>query len=173
MLLKTNRRPSAALAAFVAAFEGGQSSDGRFHSYWDVHGRVWTQGYGRTGPSVTRESRSVSKATALRWLRSDLDAKYGATVRAVLRTIDLKLSQRQFDALVSIAYNVGPGILERDRSLGDALRRYAMSRTPIRRSAVASAFRLYDKAGGRRLAGLTRRRNAESRLWMGGRYDPS
>lgn len=173
MLLKTNRRPSAALAAFVAAFEGGASSDGKFRPYWDKDGGVWTQGYGRTGPTVGRHSPPVSKRTALRWLRSDLDAVYGAAVRRELRSMDLKVSQRQFDALVSIAYNVGPGILARGRSLGDALRVYASQHTAFPRARVANAFRLYDKAGGKRLAGLTRRRNAEARLWMGGRYDPS
>ena len=39
-----------------------------------------------------------------------------------------------------------------------------------RTEAVAAALLRYDRAGGRRLAGLTRRRQDERRLWLNGRY---
>lgn len=169
ILLRANRRPSAAIAALIATFEGGQSSDGKFRPYRDAVG-VWTIGYGHT-EGVGPHSATMTKAQALALLRKDLDAVYGAAVRKTLRAIGpLRLSQKQFDALVSIVYNVGPGILAADRSLGSALRWYAKTRARAQRSGVARAIKLYDKAGGRALPGLTRRRKAEASLWMGGSY---
>lgn len=77
------------------------------------------------------------------------------------REYGLNLNQGQYDALVSVVYNLGPGVLNADRSLGGALRRHNMQ-------AAADAILLYDKAGGRTLPGLTRRRRAERAMFLAG-----
>jgi hypothetical protein len=81
--------------------------------------------------------------------------------------LKLPLTQWQFDALVCIAYNVGPGILGPYTTLGALLR----EREWIK---AADAFLLYDKAEWNgvltRLGGLTRRRNAERTLFLNVRW---
>jgi lysozyme len=151
---------SSELVDAVARWEGGQSPDGRFHPYWDKDGRVWTIGYGHTGPDVSARSAPWSAEQAKGALRSELNRRYLPPVVG----LGLRLSQRQIDALVSFVYNVGVGTLERGRSLGDALR------GPSWQTEVPKAMLLYDKAGGRPLAGLTKRRHWESELFKGGSY---
>ena len=135
---------------FIKGFEGFVS-----HPYRDAVG-VWTIGYGHTA-GVTSKSRPLSVEQATVLLATDLEKHYEPPVTAR----GLKLTQGQFDALVSIVYNCGPGILAPNRSLGGALARRDMR-------AAADAFLLYDKAGGQRLPGLTRRRIAERRTFLGG-----
>ncbi len=168
-VIRSATRVSKRGAEFIARFEGGASEDGLFRPYRDAVG-VWTIGFGHT-EGVNAGSRPLTRAQATALLRKDLDAKYGAAVKRLLHARGIRVSQKQFNALVSIVYNVGPGILEPGRSLGDALRASRVgSRRARWRKEVGDAFLLYDKAGGRRLAGLTRRRAAERALWMGGRY---
>lgn len=166
-VIRNATRVSKRGAEFIARFEGGASEDGLFRPYRDAVG-VWTIGFGHT-EGVNAGSRPLTRAQATALLRKDLDAKYGAAVARLLHARGIRVSQKQFNALVSIVYNVGTGILEPGRSLGDALRGSRVDRTRWR-ARVGNAFLLYDKAGGRRLAGLTRRRAAERALWMGGRY---
>jgi lysozyme len=138
--------------AFVAGFEGFRSNP-----YRDAVG-VWTIGYGETkgiGPSSGPWSREL----ALKRLRTRLDRDYLAPVLAVAKSSKLSLSQNEKDALASLVYNLGPGILAKGRTMGDALR----SRD---RKRIADAFLVYDKAGGRTLEGLTRRRQAERKLFL-------
>lgn len=80
---------------------------------------------------------------------------------AAVRKVPMALNQPQFDALVSACFNLGAGVLERGRSLGDALRAGDAQK-------VADALLLYDKAGSppRPLPGLTRRRRAERALFL-------
>lgn len=73
--------------------------------------------------------------------------------------VKVKLSQNQFDALVSFAFNVGLGNLEKSTLLkllnaGD----YAGAGNQLPR---------WNKAGGKILNGLTKRRNAERDLFIG------
>lgn len=132
-------------AKFIAQFEGFSA-----RPYRDAVG-VLTQGYGHTGVGI---GGVWSQRKALRVLRSDA----GFVARAV-RRLPIKLNQNQFDALVSFGFNLGPGYFARGHTLGDALHRKDYR-------AVANAFLLYDQAGGHSLPGLTRRRNAERRLFL-------
>jgi lysozyme len=147
-------------AKFIADFEGGQSRDGLFHPYWDSLGGVWTIGYGHT-EGVTRNSRPLTKAQALKLLRDDLNKKYAPAVDQQLHAYHVRklLSQNAFDALVSLAYNLGAGILGPSHTIGQALEKHDLR-------AAADAFLLYDHAGGRKVAGLTRRRKAERALFL-------
>lgn len=140
---------------FIKEFEGFPNG-GR--PYRDPVG-VWTIGYGHI-EGVGPNSKPLTKQQASDLLRHDLDKLYAPHVQK----LKLPMTQAQFDAIVSAVYNLGPGILAPDRSLGGALR----SGSPAK---VAAALRLYDKAGGRTLPGLTRRRNAEARLYTTGSYN--
>lgn len=140
-------RTSKAGAAMIGSFEGFVG-----HVYRDAVG-VPTIGYGHTGPDVYRIGH-LTQAQGLALLQKDL-RRYEDPVNA----LGLKLNQHQFDALVSFTYNLGPLYLARGHSLGDALHRKDWR-------GAADAMLLYDKAGGRTLPGLTRRRRAERALFL-------
>jgi lysozyme len=134
----------------IAEFEGFVP-----HPYKDAVG-VWTIGYGHTG-GVGPNTPHLTQAQGQALLRRDLEQTYVPPVRKFAKL----LNQHQFDALVSLVYNVGPGILARGHTLGDAL-----AAGDVR--AAGSAILLYDHAGGQQMAGLTRRRKAEHDLYFSG-----
>jgi lysozyme len=146
-------KPSAACAKMIAGFEGGQGRDGLFHPYQHP-GDVPTQGYGHT-EGVQLSDKPWTKAKALKVLLADLEHIYAPPVAA----LGLPLNQRQFDALVSAVYNLGPGILGRKSTLGRALRAREWK-------IAADALLLYDHFNGRVLDGLRRRRVAERHLFL-------
>ncbi|WP_275677139.1 glycoside hydrolase family protein [Neobacillus drentensis] len=113
--------------------------------YKDAVG-VPTIGWGHTGGVVVGQRITQAKADEL--LKQDLKRFEDA-----VNKLGLKLNQNQFDALVSFAYNVGPGNLKKlveGRSLNQ----------------VADNICLYCKAGGQTLNGLVKRRNAEKALFL-------
>lgn len=126
----------------------------RLTSYKDSVG-VWTVGYGDTGPSVV-EGVTITKAEADRRLAARLSREFEPGVRAALKQ---KPTQWQFDAMVSLAYNVGVknfqgSTLVRKFNAGDAM-------------GAADQFPLWQNAGGRSLKGLRRRRAAERAFFLG------
>ena len=132
-------------AQMIAGFEGFMSCP-----YWDIN--HWSIGYG------TRSHQGadcIDRAEALRRLKHQADETYGA---AVNRT-GVELNQNQFDALTSLAYNVGPGVLDPDQPVGRAVRRQQWQQ-------AADAMLAYNRAGGQVLAGLTRRRWDERHLFL-------
>lgn len=150
-----NRRIGAAGLALVKQFEG-------FEPKWypdPAHGwKVPTIGYGHTdaaGPPKYAATKSLvlSEAEATEILRNDLQ-KYAD---AVSKAVTVPLNDNQFDALVSWCYNVGPGAVAKStlvRKLNAG--NYA---------AVPSELAKWNKAGGKVLKGLTRRRAAEAALF--------
>ncbi len=145
-------------AQFIAEFEGFSAKP-----YRDPVG-VWTIGYGST-KNVGPRSRHVTQKQALARLKREINKEYAPAVRRAASQAGHVLNQHEFDALVSAVYNLGPGVLEPGRSLGDAFRGRVLWRTR-----TARALLLYDKAGGRALPGLTRRRKREARLFKKGEY---
>ena len=112
---------------------------------------VLTIGYGHTGGVQKGDRITEKKAEEL--LQDDLK-KFE---NGVLRLVRVPLNQNQFDALVSFAFNLGVGNLGKStllRKLNDRDFKGA-----------AAEFVRWNKAGGRELAGLTRRRNAEAELF--------
>jgi lysozyme len=140
-------RTSAHGVEFIAAYEGFVD-----HPYRDSGG-VWTIGYGHTGPGVAQMG-TITRATALALLASDVRGAEHA-----VNALGLRLTEGQFDALVSFVFNCGPGALEPSRSLGAALRQRGMRGVP-------AAMRLYTRdARGNVLAGLLKRRQAEATMF--------
>ena len=120
---------------------------------------VPTIGYGATyypdGRRVTMQDRPVTVAQATAMLRSML-ASYEA---GVSRYVLVPLTQGQYDALVSFAYNLGLAALK-----SSTLLRLVNARDW---RGAAAQFPRWNRAGGKVLPGLTRRREAERKLFMG------
>lgn len=156
-------RASKHCAEFIATFEGGQSKDGLFHAYYDRVGRAWTVGYGHT-EGVTSRTKALTKKQAEDLLEHDLNHAYAPAVEAQLFAYRVRrfLVGDAFDALVSFAYNLGPGILSPIHTIGQELKAKHWRK-------AADAFLLYDHgANGRKERGLTLRREAERKLFMKG-----
>jgi len=137
----------------LKSFEGWRSK-----AYRDSVG-VWTIGYGHTsmaGPPKVTPNMTITKAQGEAILKKDLK-KYEKAVNDYVR---VQLTQEQFDALVSFCYNVGPGNFKKSSVL-----RYVNAR---KFDDVPSRLMLWNKAGGKVLRGLTRRRAAEGELWSSG-----
>src|SRR3954464_2025264 len=132
---------------FIASYEGFMD-----HPYADPGRGIWTIGYGHTGPGTQSMGR-ITHARALELLAGDL-----AIAESAVNGLGVKLTQPQFDALVSIAFNCGGGIVAPATALGKALRARNMAGVP-------AALRLYTHAGNKELPGLVTRRNAEAEMW--------
>lgn len=112
---------------------------------------VPTIGYGHTAGVAM--GQTITQQQADDYLRRDVRQ----FERAVARLVTVPLTQGQFDALVSFAFNLGEGALAQSTLLrllnaGD----YA---------GAAAQFDRWNKAGGRVLPGLVRRRAAERALF--------
>ncbi len=120
---------------------------------------VATIGYGTTyysnGTHVKMSDKAISKKKATQMLRYQVDSIYGA---AVNRYTKVELTQSQFDALTSFAYNLGNGAL-RSSTLLRKLNEGKYTR-------ASKEFLKWNRAGGKVLKGLTRRRKAESNLFL-------
>lgn len=115
-----------------------------------------TIGYGHVVKPHERArfERGITEKEAEVLLQDDVRAAEAA----VARLISVPLSQGQFDALVSFTFNLGAGALERS-----TLRRRLNAEDY---ASVPSELSRWIYAGGKRLAGLKRRREAEAALWM-------
>lgn len=143
--------------ALIKSFEGCARvrPDGLVEAYPDpgTGGAPWTIGWGATGPDVGPKTV---------WTRAECDARletdverHAADVRRALG--GAPTTQPQFDAMVSFHYNTGAiarATLTKKHCEGDV-------------AGAAHEFARWNRAGGRVLAGLTRRREAEARLYAG------
>ncbi len=114
---------------------------------------VWTIGYGHTA-GITA-GQKISQAQAEAYLRADLE-KYEKKVEKY--TDRYRWTQNEFDAMVSFAYNLG----SIDKLTVNGTRTKAV---------IAEKILLYNKAGGKVLAGLTKRRQAERELFLDGKKE--
>jgi GH24 family phage-related lysozyme (muramidase) len=158
-------RASEKAVSFIGSFEGLRLTAYKAHPSEPF----WTIGYGHYGPDVKPGMR-ITRERARELLHSDLRRFEKAVVRHVPKR--WRRHQRHFDALVSVAFNLGEEVLTPSPPL-ESLGRTLQARLATRRNGrrIAAAIRLYDRAGGERLEGLTRRRNAEARLFLSGSYD--
>jgi lysozyme len=132
----------------------------RTKAYRDVVG-VLTIGYGHTGPDVY-EGMVLSEDECEVLLRRDVDRFEQGVTGALTR----EAKQWEFDAMVSLAFNVGLGSFNPPRGFrGSTVRR--MHNAGDRKRAAA-AFILWCKAGGKILMPLVYRRAREIVLFMGG-----
>ncbi len=131
----------------------------RLDAYLDTVG-VPTIGYGATygldRARVTMEHRPITEDEAVALLARDTD-RFAA---AVDRLVHVPISGLQRGALTSFAFNLGAGALQ----ASTLLCRVNTSKW----DEVPFQFSRWVHAGGRRLAGLMRRRAAEAELFMAG-----
>ncbi|HCR2108535.1 TPA: lysozyme [Enterobacter asburiae] len=137
--------------ALIKQFEGCKLT-----AYQDSVG-VWTIGYGWTQPvddKPIRAGMTIKQETADRLLKTGL-VSYESDVS---RLVKVGLTQGQFDALVSFTYNLGA----RSLSTSTLLRKLNAGDY----AGAADEFLRWNKAGGKVLNGLTRRREAERALFL-------
>ncbi len=139
-------KPSNKSIELVKHFEGFESAA------YLCPANVWTIGYGRT--KNVREGDVITEIRAERDLLEELE-EFG---EQVLSVVDVELNQNEFDALTSWTYNLGVGNLRSSTLLkklnaGD-------------KNSVPSEMLRWNKANGKVLNGLTRRRQAEADLWI-------
>lgn len=117
---------------------------------------VWTIGYGHTsaaGKPEVKPGMTITKAEAEEIFLRDITV-FADEVRPLLKT---PLSANQFGACVSLAYNIGIGAFKRSSVL-----RFINQK---RFDDAADAFLLWNKANGKILKGLVRRRAEEAALF--------
>lgn len=113
-----------------------------------------TIGYGTTAADVHPLPTRLTEPQAAQLLHKKLVEKYEPAVHA----LHIGFNQHQFDALVSVAYNLGPGILLPPHDLGVALRAKNLE-------AVPRILLEYINPGTSVEAGLLRRRKAEAAMF--------
>lgn len=146
-----NKKISTKCLTLIKEFEGCHLT-----AYRDEVG-VWTIGYGITNAdrSITKttikKGLRITQATAEEWLEKALNKKY----LPLVMKYDTRYgwNQNELDALVSFAYNIG--------SIDQLTANGSRSKATI-----ADKMLEYNKAGGKVYRGLTRRREAERKLFL-------
>ena len=142
----------------IKQFEGFRSAP-----YRDSVG-VWTIGYGNTyypnGKKVSASDKHLTENEASKLKLDIINKDFSPSVNLLLKKeIEQgKITQNMFDALISLAYNIGTGALARSSVIrhlkaGD-------------NKSAAKAFLMWNKAKGKTLKGLTIRRQKESDLFL-------
>ena len=131
--------------SLIKKFEGC-----RLKAYY-CSGGVLTIGYGHTGG--VKETDVITQEEADKLLKGDI-LKFE---QYVSDNVKVDLDQSQFDALVAWTFNLGPGNL-RESTMLKKLNNGEYESVPFE-------MRRWNKAGGKTLDGLIRRREAESLLF--------
>ena len=135
---------SAVALVGIAVHEGYEGS-----AYQDIVG-IWTIGFGTT--EGVRPNQTITPVTALQRKLTDVQKFEGALKQCVT----VPLSQNEYDAYISLAYNIGSGAFCNStlvRLLNQG--QYDMACQQILR---------WNRAGGQVVQGLVNRRQAEYKL---------
>ena len=116
-------------------------------------GAPWTIGYGTT--KGVKPGMIITAEQAEKMLRDDV-AKFESGVSSL---ITAPTTQGQFDAMVSLAYNIGLGNFGKSTLLKKHNARCY--------TCAADQFRVWNRANGKVMNGLTKRRAAEREVYMG------
>jgi lysozyme len=121
--------------------------------------KIPTIGYGtiqyENGKKVTMKDPAITEERATELLEHEVNLK----AQAVEKLVKVPLNDNEFAALVAFSYNVGSGALSTSTLL-------KLLNSNADRTAVADQLLRWNKAGGKELAGLTRRRQAERSLFL-------
>lgn len=142
---------SAAGFKLIAEFEGYRDK-----AYDDGVG-VWTIGYGTIRyPNGVRVKKgdTCTKEQAEAYKKNDL-ITFENTVNKIVK---VPLTQNQYDALVSLTYNIGAGAISSSTLIKELNKSNYKS--------AADQFLRWNRAGGRVLPGLTKRREKERALFL-------
>lgn len=133
--------------------------------YYDVGGRL-TWGFGHLQKPGEHPPTFINRPDALALLHSD------AAIMVKIANLNLKvtLNQNQFDAFVSLLFNVGPGVPKvKDGIIVLRTGKPSTLLANINAGAFAAAaqqFLVWDKVGGSVVRGLENRREAERKLFL-------
>ena len=124
----------------------------RLKAYLPTPEDVWTCGWGHTGPDV--------EETTL-WTQEHADAAFLADIawveRCVNKAVTAQVNQSEFDALCSLCFNIGC-----PKFSGSTLVKL-LNQTDY--DGASAQFARWNRQGNKELAGLTRRRTAETALF--------
>jgi len=139
--------------ALIKSFEGFESKP------YKCPAGISTIGYGNTfypgGKKVSMSDAPINESQATDLLKDTL-LTFEKYVDSFTRD---DITQNQFDALVSFAFNLGPANLKSSTLLKK------VNANP-NDSTIRNEFMKWTKAGGRTLAGLVRRRRSEADLYF-------
>lgn len=149
-------KPSEKIRNFIKAREGLSLTTYRCPS------GITTIGYGHTGLGVTMGLR-ITQQQADEWFAADLDV-FASQLNRHLTERRIRLSQHQYDALVSFTFNVGLG-----NFLASTLWRKlcAEPKDPT----IPAEFRRWVYGNGKKLPGLVTRRQQEAQIYQHGKAD--
>ena len=120
--------------------------------------KIPTIGYGNTFWEDGRKVRigeQISKSKALELLEFVANKDFADKI---FPFIEVSISQNQFDAMVSLAYNIGVGAFSNSTLLKRVNAKDFLG--------AANEFLKWDKSNGKPLLGLTRRRQREKELFL-------
>lgn len=151
------------LVNFIKGYEG------YFNHWYNAGDGYDTIGYGTaTSGKVGKRLKSkgitsCTKSQATAWLKEEIN-NMASSIKDKLNADGRTLSQNQFDALASFAYNCGTASL-----FGSTLWKYVINGNSA--SDIQIAFLMWNKCNGRSLEGLTKRRQAEADMYNYGVYN--
>ncbi len=145
-------RPNQATIAIIQEFEGC-----RLEAYRDIVG-VWTIGWGHAATSrlepIPKSGMKITQAEADALHAKDLE-HFG---HKILPLMSRQPTPNQFGAMLSLSYNIGVGAFRKST----CLRRFNEGDI----EGAADALQWFNKAGGKKVRGLVRRRAAEADLFL-------
>lgn len=113
---------------------------------------IWTIGIGHT--KGVKKGDVITKEQAIQYFKDDV-----RPIEDYLNKLNICETQGQFDALVSFIFNLGIGNF-RKSTLFKKIKNKASN------DEICAQFRRWVYAGGKKLNGLVRRREAECSLWI-------
>lgn len=116
-------------------------------------GNPWTIGWGSTGPDIKRGTV---------WTQQQADERFKADIagredKLNATLVGVPTTQAQFDAMLSLGYNIGMGAL-----VGSTVMRRHKAKDY---KGAATAFGMWNKNDGKVMRGLVRRRTAEADMY--------
>jgi lysozyme len=121
--------------------------------------KVPTIGYGNTfyeDGSKVKMGDKITKERAIELFENILEKNFASQVKRLIKS---RVTNNQFSALVSFAYNVGVGNLKKSTLL-------KLVNSNPNDPAIRNQFMRWNRAGGKVLLGLTRRRESEANLYF-------
>jgi lysozyme len=140
----------------------------RLRAYPDpgTNGKPYTIGYGHTRGVKLGDTCTLEQAEA--WFEQD----WAEAAEVVARSVKVPLSAKQFDALTSFVFNVGPG--RAGVKDGFVVLKSGKPSTMLRKLnagdylGAAAQFPLWNKGAGKVMDGLTKRRGEERAYFLSG-----
>lgn len=142
----------------IFKYEVGGNLKKYLTAYWDATGKVWTIGIGSTyyeDGSPVKKGDVITEQRA-RNLFANILPRYE---QDVLRLVKKPINQNQFDALVSLVYNIGASNFAKSTML----KKININPDDL---TIKAEFPKYKYSGGVILNGLIRRRNEEAELYF-------